>query len=69
MFSTGLLLQHKNSDIHQMTEVLKIRYYDKHKDLLCPQKQRKKANAASLSFTNENDSLETFNKQVVGVGT
>jgi len=68
MLPRGLLLQHKNYDIHQTTEALKIRYYDKQKDLLCLQ-EKKKASAASVSVTDENDSLETSNNQVAGVGT
>jgi len=32
-------------------------------------REKKKANAASVSFTNENDSLETSNNHVAGVDT
>jgi hypothetical protein len=36
---------------------------------MCLQEKKKKANAASVSFTDENDSLETSNNQVAGMGT
>lgn len=36
--------------------------------LMCPQ-EKNNANAASVSFTAETGSLDTFNNQVAGVGT
>ena len=67
MLPSGLLIQHKNPDIHQMTEALKIRYYDKQK-IYCVHNRKKNANAAPVSFTAETDSLDTSDNQVARVG-
>jgi hypothetical protein len=51
-----------------MTEALMIRYYDKHKQIYCIHK-RKSTNSATVSFTAENDLLDTADNHEAGGGT